>query len=413
MFGWEFPPCNSGGLGVACYGLTRALARLGLKITFVLPKNLGAASDIINIKHADAVDYSKDAQINKKELAVFLYPYLNEKEYKDKIDWLHLLNNLDHIPFASDLISEVMRYAALSRKIAKEENFDIIHAHDWLAFPAGQAAQNISGKKLILHAHSTEFDRTANGALNETVYEIEKQGFRQADQVVAVSNHTKAIINQKYGIKNDKISVVHNGIDEDFISPAKEAVNALYNLKKNGNKLVLSLGRITIQKGLDHLLRAAKHVIDLDRRVFFLFAGSGEMERQLMHQAAELGISDNILFCGWLRGEDITRAYRAADLFIMPSVSEPFGLTALESMAYNTPVIVSKQSGVSEAIEHALKVDFWDDEEIANKIISVLAYKELGLNLCKNAKEEIKKINWAEAAKKCLNLYNNLLINPA
>jgi glycogen synthase len=412
MFGWEFPPYNSGGLGVACYGLTKSLVDLGADITFVLPKNIGINSDFMEMKFADTTAYNLKKEIVFKELSVFLYPYLTETAYHEGKALLKYVKNPEAARYAGSLYDEVQRYAALSWDIARFEKYDLIHAHDWLSFPAGIKAKKISGKRLITHVHSTEFDRTGRQGLNERVYEIEKEGFHNSDKVVAVSKLVKDTVTEKYEVDPDKVEVIHNGIDEDYFKHSNLEESRLNILKNKGYKMVLFLGRITIQKGPDYFIRIAKRVLEYQPKTFFLVVGAGDMEKTVMHLAADLGISDKIIFCGWLRGKDLEHVYKASDLYIMPSVSEPFGLTTLESMINGTPVIVSRQSGVSEVANDVLKADFWDIDEMANKIISVLSHDSLHRCLRENARNEVKKINWKVSAQKCLNLYNQLLFNP-
>lgn len=308
--------------------------------------------------------------------------------------------------YGQDLRGEVLRYAAMAKDIAGKEKFDVIHAHDWLTFLAGVEAKRSTGKPLFVHVHATEFDRTGGGNFNDFVYDIEKLGMEQADGVIAISEYTKNIIIQHYGINPEKIRVVHNGVEwhDDYV----ENINMRSPLKKikdSGKLLVLSMGRLTMQKGVDYFLKMAKLVAEHVPNAIFIVAGSGDMEKRLMMQAAELGISGKVIFTGWLRGSEIEEAYYQADLFVVPSVSEPFGLTVLESMAYGTPVIVSKQSGVSEIIGHALKVDFWDVEEMADKAIAILKYAVLKKHLSQESQKEAKEISWEKAAEKCLEFF--------
>lgn len=413
MFGWEFPPFNSGGLGVACYGLTRSLVKEGADVCFVLPKNLGNPHNFLDMKFADDTDLSTlYSHMTVKELEVFLYPYLNEEVYRSKKELLEILKKKGYAPYAGDLYSEVLRYGALSREIAKNEKHDIIHAHDWLSYPAGIEAKKVSGKPLVAHIHATELDRTGHQGSNEKIFEIEKEGFKAADKIVAVSQLTKNTVTRHYGIKESKVEVVHNGIDEDYYKQKTILNNKLSSLKKDGSKIVLFLGRITIQKGPDYFIKMAKKVLDNEPKVYFLVAGSGDMKEKIMRQAAQLRISDRVLFIGWLNSTDQAHAYQIADLFVMPSVSEPFGLVPLESMINNTPVLISKQSGVAEVTTNVLKADFWDIDEMANKILSVLAYNSLNNQLIHYGRNEVKEINWQKAARKCLNIYNKMILNP-
>ncbi|MDO8524449.1 MAG: glycosyltransferase family 4 protein [bacterium] len=398
MFGWEFPPFNSGGLGVACEGLAKALAFLGVKVVFVLPKKLNCSHPNFKIIFAD------DAFDNLKIRVVdsLITPYATSQSYREISDKI-VFNNF----YETDLFKEVLRYGQLAKKIAKTEVFDVIHAHDWLSFPAGIMAKNISGKPLVVQIHATEFDRCPSSP-NPFVYSIEKIGMEVADAVIAVSNYTKNKIIENYGIAPDKIRVVHNAIDPDYFNQNIENPNQLFGLKKAGKKIVLFVGRITLQKGPDYFLRAAQKVLQFDKNVIFIMAGSGDMERQMIEMASGLGIADKFLFAGFLTGEDLKKAYLAADLFVLPSVSEPFGLAALESLALKTPILVSKQSGIAEVIQNALKVDFWDTDEIANKILACLNYQGLGATLQEESLKEMDKLSWEKSAQKCLEIYNSL-----
>ncbi len=394
MFGWEFPPHNSGGLGTACFGLTRALAARQIEVIFVLPKKVGVNTSFAKMVFAD------ERHVKFYEVESTLMPYVTSEGYireRDKV--------FQDI-YGKTLMAEVHRYALRARAIAKKERFDIIHAHDWLSFLAGIEAKKVSGKPLILHMHATEFDRTGGQGVNLEVYGIERTAMEQADGIIAVSNFTKQKIIEHYGIEASKIEVVHNGIEEcDY----KNIPEKLQELKKSGQKIVLFAGRITIQKGPEYFIRAAKRVLDIKQNVTFLVAGSGDMERQMMMEAAHLGISDSVIFVGFLRGDDLNAVYKAADLFVMPSVSEPFGLTPLESIIAGTPVIISKQSGVSEVLTHALKVDFWDTEDMANKILGVISHRSLLETLWGNSREEVKKVTWDAASKKCIDYYEKIL----
>jgi len=417
MFGWEFPPFNSGGLGTACYGLTRSLARQGAEVVFVLPKKLPVASDLVNFCFAEdfyskAAANIKKSQIKYKELELLLHPYMDEALYKEKYRELQRMGLSQNASCASapNLYSEVLRYGELAREVAKNEEFDIIHSHDWLSSLAGIEAKKVSKKPLVLHIHATEFDRSGGNGVNERVYAIEKKGMQHANKVVAVSNYTKDIVVNKYNVEHQKVAVVHNGIDQDYFPNYDKQENNLEILKKSGKKIVLFLGRITLQKGLDYFLKAAKRVLEYDPKVVFLVAGSGDAEKEMIDLTARMGISDKVLFTGFLRGKEVMLAYRSADLYVMPSVSEPFGINVLESMINETPVLVSKQSGASEVVRNILKVDFWDIEELTNKILAVLKYKSLKHCLSREAQKEVKSLGWDKAASKCLNLYQKLIL---
>ena len=304
------------------------------------------------------------------------------------------------------MIEEVLRYGHLATAIALEEDFDVIHAHDWLSFLAGIKAKKATGKPLVVHIHATEFDRTGGGNVNQQVYEIEKQGFEEADKIIAVSNFTKNKIIEHYGINPEKIIIVHNGVAQIDTSSIK---NSLNGLKRTGQKAVLFLGRITIQKGADYFLKAAKKVLEKNPNVFFMVGGTGDMERQIIEEAAAMGISDKVLFLGFVKDKDKAEIYQMADLYILPSVSEPFGLTPLEALSCGTPVLISRQSGVSEVLSHCLKVDFWDIDQMANKILAVLEHSELKEELQNNGGQEVQKFNWVDSAQKCIYVYKEVL----
>ncbi|KKU81738.1 MAG: Glycosyl transferase group 1 [Parcubacteria group bacterium GW2011_GWA1_47_8] len=396
MFGWEFPPHNSGGLGTACFGLSRALAARKVEVVFVLPKKVDVSASFMDMVFADT------SHIKFHTIESDLKPYVTSEGYIRERD------AITAAIYGKTLLDEVRRYALAAGEIAKKEHFDVIHAHDWLSFLAGLEAKRVSGKPLIVHMHATEFDRTGGQGTNQEVYNIERLGMERADGIIAVSNFTKQKIMQNYGIPADKIEVVHNGIDEaDYVN----IPNHLSGLKRAGQKIVLFAGRITIQKGPEYFIRAAKRVLDIDPNVLFLVSGSGDMERQMMMEAAHAGIADKVLFVGFLRGDDLTAAYRAADLFVMPSVSEPFGLTPLESIIAGAPVLISKQSGVSEVLTHALKADFWDIDDMANKILSVVQHQVLKDTLWQNSRNEVRQVSWDAASKKCIDYYEKIMCN--
>jgi len=393
MFGWELPPENSGGLGVACLGLAKAITRRGIDLTFVIPRK-SKGNPFFKVLPAN----TKYHQI---EVNSPLTPYLSPGTYKD-IFFREEEENL----YGENLFDEVYRYGKCARRIAKMLKFDVIHAHDWLSFGAGIAAKEVSGKPLIAHVHATEFDR-GGGGINMEVYLKEKEGMEKADKIVAVSNFTKKIIVENYFIPPEKVEVVHNGMD-DLESKSTKEEETLAEFKRMGYKIVLFTGRITIQKGPDYFISMARKVLDYMEKVVFVVAGSGDMEAQIMKQAADLGISDKVLFTGFLRGEKLHNLYRSADLFIMPSISEPFGLTPLEALINGTPVLISKQSGVSEVLTHALKTDFWDIEDMASKVLTSLTNPSLTDTLKEYGEREARKIGWDEPAKKCQEIYQNL-----
>ncbi|MDD5750040.1 MAG: glycosyltransferase family 4 protein [Candidatus Pacebacteria bacterium] len=392
MFGWEFPPFNSGGLGVACYGLTKALAKQGVEVIFVLPKKINCSADFCRIIFADEnpVDAEK----------IISAAYLTPDQYGKVTRQLFM--------GARGLVDEVVRYGLLARQIAEREDFDIIHSHDWLCYPAGIAAKEVSGKPLVAHIHATEFDRTGGTGVNQQVYAIEKQGFETADRITAVSDFTRQKVVEYYGINPAKVKVVHNALERERSVQNFETILNLSGLKEKF-KIVLFLGRLTLQKGPDYFLRAAAKVLEKSPDVYFIMAGSGDMEAQLINQSIDLGIADRVIFTGFLRDQNLARVYQMADLYVMPSVSEPFGLTALEALGHGTPVIISKQSGVSEVIKNCLRVDFWDINQMAGKILAVLNYPVLKNTLKENGAGEVEKITWDNSAVACLNIYNEIL----
>ena len=389
MFGWEFPPLSSGGLGTACYGLTKGLSNKGVEITFVLPYTFDA-------DNANFVKLVSAGNIKIKKIASALKPYMSSQEYSKSLS-----KKPSPKIYGSTLFDEVYRYTLAAEKIAEEEDFDVIHCHDWMTFGAGISAKRKKNKPLILHVHATELDRTGGHQVNQYVYDLERQGMHKADKVIAVSNFTKNKIATHYDVPPEKIQVVHNAVDF-----SQHYYNENFEIKKT-DKIVLFLGRVTLQKGPDYFV--AKKVLEQEKNVKFIVAGSGDMEPFIIEKAAELGIADKVLFAGFLNQEDVERAYRMSDIYVMPSVSEPFGITALEAMKNKTPIIISKQSGVSEVISHCLKVDFWDINEISNKIISLLSYKPLHETLKDNGYFEVKNFNWDIPAEKCIEVYNELI----
>lgn len=401
MFGWEFPPHNSGGLGTACYGLTKSLNKKGISIKLVLPGKVKSDVDFVKIISEDNtyLDVHNDYIINS-----LLTPYATDKTYEARLfnEEVALDKSQNNSIYGRNLFEEVERYAIIGARIASLEKFDIIHAHDWLTFKAAIAAKKVSGKSLVVHVHATEFDRTGGNGVNQYVYDIEKNGMEEADVIIAVSNYTKEKIINNYGINPSKIQVVHNGVEHEDYS--LDRLNAL----RNHNKVVLFLGRLTLQKGPDYFVYTAKKVLEHYKDVIFVVSGSGDMEKFIIRKVAELGISDKFIFTGFLRGKDVLAVYKMADLFVMPSVSEPFGIVPLESLMQGTPVLISKQSGVSEVLNHCLKTDFWDTDEMANKIVAVLRYDELRRCLQENGAKEAEKMNWDNPADKCIDIYNNI-----
>jgi glycosyltransferase involved in cell wall biosynthesis len=423
MLGWEFPPFISGGLGTACYGLTKALDQLGINVIFVLPK-------IVDSKYATHVKlltpasrtcagiFSSGELKNVKFRAIpsLLQPYSSPADYQRRIEESLRLKQqargggvssagqfFGGMHYSGDMYSEICRYAVVAAELAKYEQFDIVHAHDWMTYPAGIAVAKMSGKPLVVHVHSTEFDRSGEH-VHQMVYDIEREGMEQADKVIAVSQYTRSIIISRYGISGEKVEVVYNGVEVNGHWSSVET-----DIDKD-EKIVLFLGRITMQKGPEYFLRAAKKVLEVMDNVKFVMAGSGDLMHRAVEMAAELGIGRKVLFTGFLQGEDVQKIYRAADLYVMPSVSEPFGIAPLEAMDNDVPVIISKQSGVSEVLKHALKVDFWDVNEIANKIVAVLKYPPLQMTLRSHGNFEVRKLRWRDSAAKCAKVYEQTFV---
>jgi glycosyltransferase involved in cell wall biosynthesis len=458
MLGWEFPPFISGGLGTACYGLTRAMSEEGVEVIFVLPRAVKTgqathvrlvtptASGTIAAKNgaqqwrsiigpAGLMSY----QLESLEHATFiplqinLVPYDTQGSYAERVlrereeivrefgetELRELGRELTELGggsalasppesemtglYGRNLLAEVHRYTKLLMSFARRIEFDVIHAHDWMTFPAGLAVAGITGKPLVVHVHSTEFDRSGEN-INQRVYDIERAGMHGATQVVAVSNLTRTICVSRYGVDPRKISVIYNQIDVQDSQVQEGPVD----FNKN-ERLVLFLGRMTMQKGPEYFVAAAKKVLEKMSNVKFVMAGDGDMFRRVIELAADMGIGHRILFTGFLRGDDVQKIFKMADLFVMPSVSEPFGLVPLEAMSQNVPVIISKQSGVSEVLTHVLKVDFWDINEMANKIIAVLRHEPLHETLKKHAHFEVRKFSWHDAARACVGVYRQAM----
>lgn len=459
MLGWEFPPFISGGLGTACYGLTKALDRQGHEVLFILPRAVDRsksshitilAPETVAAQASGAVRRSIDpltglptaegglgltaagfAQARFMGVpAGFSSPYPGQRDpaalrgvlrpgtkradgtmvTEDDPDIEEYLESPLHFPHTSgagpmfgrsgagagyqgDLFAESERYARLVVSLTRGQTFDVIHAHDWLTFPAGVALARVTGKPLVVHVHSTEFDRSGEH-INQRVYDVERRGMLAAVRVIAVSELTKSLCTRRYGIPEKKVDVVYNGIENEQWQPAPGSL-----IKSSRDKIVLFLGRITMQKGPEYFLAAAKKVLEKVPEVKFIIAGSGDMEARMIELAASMEIGHRVLFTGFLRGKDVERIYRMADCYVMPSVSEPFGIAPLEALRNDVPVIISKQSGVSEVLTHALKVDFWDIHEMANKIVAVLRHPPLGQTLREHGQVELKRLTWDGAAK--------------
>lgn len=491
MLGWEFPPFISGGLGTACFGLTKAMHRAGHHVSFVLPKAVdrsftshvellspempeahatgidlpvslrdrfqsvmrvqdaaGGASSVvlrssgltlgadgpprerylaIPVEFASSYGHSEDPELaalqtysggvriitigQLEQLRKAGLPVEGRFEIvtDDEMELIRTVLDANRVgaagrsqdlkaDYSGDVIEQTRAYARLAISLARGRAFDVIHAHDWMTYPAGVALAQLTGKPLVAHIHSTEFDRSGEH-VNQPVYDIERRGMHAAVRVIAVSMLTKGICVQKYGVPSERIEVVYNGVD--FAPTTGEYSVGI----KPKEKIVLFLGRITMQKGPEYFVRAARRVLDVMDDVKFVVAGNGDMARRMIELAAEMGIGHKVLFTGFLRGKDVQRVFQMADCYVMPSVSEPFGIAPLEAISHDTPTIISKQSGVSEVLRHVLKVDFWDTDEMANKIVAVLRHPVLSQTLMEHGSLEVRSLTWDGAASRCVDVY--------
>ncbi|MBL7134619.1 MAG: glycosyltransferase [Phycisphaerae bacterium] len=492
MLGWEFPPHISGGLGTACFGMTRGLDEIGVEVAFVLPTavpvdmagrshvklcgpnmapaavgdlpvdltmaGIGAAGGDLATGDAGEGTFTTVAIEGMGHVALHHVPavlqaYATPETFKEvmaaltpeqQVQVRHVLERMQAeaeqpdapaspgagqqgapqgasqaapgplvpagafdkgpgLHYGGDLMGQIRRYAAMVVRVAQAETFDVIHAHDWMTYPAGLAVAAASGKPLVVHVHSTEFDRSGEN-VNTQIYDIERAGMHGADQVVCVSYLTRNIAANRYGVPASKLDVVYNAVD----LPADGDSLAMTPIRPN-EKLVLFLGRVTMQKGPEYFLEAAKKVTEKFTNVRFVMAGSGDMIAQCVRQVADLKLGRYVTFTGFLRGDDVARIFRMADLYVMPSVSEPFGIAPLEALSHNVPVIISKQSGVSEVLTHVLKIDFWDVDEMANKILAVLRHPPLQRTLRQHGAIELRKFSWRDSAVKLRKIYSALV----
>jgi glycogen synthase len=422
MFGWEFPPHISGGLGTASYGLTKALLKCGVELIFVVPKAFGDetpgairlvnASDVaINLQ--DEVFSNYIDKISFVEVDSSLIPYADDEQYYHIVETIKKGTTIEKgetFPqkfsftggYGANLISEVKRYAMIALEIARQYDYDLIHAHDWLTYLAGKEAKKISGKPLVVHMHATEFDRSGEN-INTIVYGIEREGMEAADKVIAVSHLTRNIVITKYGIDPEKVVTVHNGVEPNEKADGQDIERHL------DEKIVTFLGRITFQKGPEYFIEAANKVLKRDPNVRFVMAGSGDMLPKMIRRVARLGIANKFHFTGFLKGDDVDKMFGLSDVYVMPSVSEPFGISPLEAMRSNVPVIISKQSGVAEVLRHAIKVDYWDIDAMADAIYALTHYNALPETFKKYGKEEVDNIKWDQAGLKVKQIYESYL----
>lgn len=427
MFGWEFPPHIAGGLGTACYGMTRGLARNGVEVSFVVPHAYGDEDQrfihIVNASDVEALYGATGCEADDiLEKMSFIHidsnmvPYISPEEYDEyhkqyvrsgKRVWSTTDVWKQRYTFSgkygANLMEEVARYAVVAAQVAKEleGQFDVIHAHDWLTYYAGIAAKRVSGKPLVVHMHATEYDRSGEN-INTQTYAIERAGMMAADRVMAVSNLTRNIVINRYGIPAEKVVTVHNAVRfaENSTEVPERGVK---------DKIVTFLGRITYQKGPDYFVEAAAKVLKRLPDVRFVMAGSGDMMNHIIRRVARLGIADRFHFTGFLRGEDVHKMFQLSDVYVMPSVSEPFGISPLEAMRSNVPVIISKQSGVAEVLDYAVKVDYWDVDALADAIYGLIEYPALSDMFSSKGLEEVTSLKWNDAAAKIKTVYETVI----
>ncbi|MBR3744755.1 MAG: glycosyltransferase family 4 protein [Bacteroidales bacterium] len=421
MFGWEFPPHISGGLGTACYGITKGLAANGVEVLFVMPSASGdedqSSARIINASDVAVYDSftNIDEYLGKVQflrVGSNLMPYISPENYSllsEEERHFQTMEFTTHFrskykfsgKYGANLYEEVARYAMVGGAIAAENDFDVIHAHDWLTYLAGIAAKRVSGKPLVVHVHATEFDRDGED-YNTIVYDIEKRGMSEADRVITVSDWTRNIVINRYGIDASKVVTVHNAVDFSGRSDIK--VNRTVK-----EKVVTFLGRVTLQKGPEYFIEAARKVLDRCDNVRFVMAGSGDLLNRSVRRVAQLGMADKFHFTGFLRGADVQKMFAYSDVYVMPSVSEPFGISPLEAMISNVPTIISKQSGVAEVLRHAIKVDFWDIDALADSIYALVNYPAIAKIASEKGFEEVSTLKWNNAAAKMKAVYSDAI----
>ena len=426
MFGWEFPPHIAGGLGTACYGIVKGLAYNGVQTLFVMPSASGdedqSAAKIINASDVpvESFDSTVDEFLDKVKFVRIgsnMIPYVDPEEFHEMVESERRLQSENLTKcigtkfrfsgrYGSNLMEEVAHYAMVGGTIAMEhkDEFDIIHAHDWLTYLAGIAAKELTGKPLVVHVHATSFDRGTEDQIDSRVYDIEKRGMMAADKVIAVSDLTRNIVINKYGIDPEKVVTVHNAVDFS----GRENVKVERGVR---DKVVTFLGRITFQKGPEYFIEAAAKVLKRTKGVRFVMAGSGDMMNRCIRHVAKLGISDRFHFTGFLRGAEVQKMFAMSDVYIMPSVSEPFGISPLEAMRSNVPAIISNQSGAAEVLKYTFKVDFWDVDAMADDIYALLKYPALADFAAREGYEEVNRLKWNIATAKLKNIYESVVNN--
>ena len=424
MFGWEFPPHIAGGLGTACKGIVEGLAHNGVETLFVMPAASGdedqSCTTIINASDVPVTDISSsvDEFMDKVKFIRVdsgMVPYIDPEDYEKVVEETKYRQSNEYRmlygqrfqfsgKYGKNLLEEVSRYALVAKTIAREnmDRIDVIHAHDWLTYPAGIAAKEVSGKPLVIHVHATSFDRGTDDMVDSRVFAIEKHGMEVADRVVTVSDLTRNIVINRYKIDPEKVVTVHNAVDFS----GRENIQVERGVK---DKVVTFLGRITFQKGPEYFIEAAAKVLKRTGNVRFVMAGSGDMMTRAIRQVARLGISDRFHFTGFLRGQEVQKMFALSDVYIMPSVSEPFGISPLEAMRSNVPSIISHQSGAAEVLRYALKVDFWDVDALADDIYALLQYPVLADFATRQGYDEVNQLKWNGAAAKLKKVYESVL----
>ncbi|MDD5087076.1 MAG: glycosyltransferase family 4 protein [Candidatus Nanoarchaeia archaeon] len=416
MLGWEFPPFFAGGAGIVCSALSEALIQRNVDVTFVMPSGpedvyAGLDSKLstqkTRFKILIANNKYKNIKLNVRKISSLLHAYATQESYNQAYSKLSSMSAGKFAGgpiYGKNLKQEVYRFAEQVKLLALEEEFDVIHAHDWVTFPAAVALKKMTGKPMVIHVHITEFDKSGGIHADSEIYQIEKEGMDNADRVITVSNKIKDTIINKYFIDPSKIRVVHNAatpMDESIIYDAPAI--------KSTDKIVLFAGRVTLQKGPDYFIAAAKKVLEKAPNTTFVIAGTGDMLNKMIERVAFMGMADKFVFTGFFNEEQREKLFSMADVFVMPSVSEPFGIVPYEAQLKRTPTIISRQSGIAEVLNHTLKVDFWDVDQIANKILALLTYAPLHKAMTNNGYHEAKAAVWDIPATKCLNIYRELV----
>ena len=413
MFGWEFPPHILGGLGTASYGLSRGMAmQPDMEITFVIPKPWGdedtSFSNIIGACNTPVV--WRDAQWDyvQERIGKVMDPqlYFNLRDHIYADFSYRYVNDLGCIDFSGrypdNLLEEINNYSIVSGVIARTLDFDVIHSHDWLTYPAGIHTKHITGKPLVVHVHATDFDRS-RGSVNPQVYGIEKDGMDNADHIICVSDLTRETVITKYHQDPSKVTTVHNAVE-----PMPPEIEAIESKKGTKDKVVTFLGRITMQKGPEYFVEAAARVLQKAKNVRFVMAGSGDMMNKMISLAAKRGIADKFHFTGFLKGKQVYEMLKSSDVYVMPSVSEPFGISPLEAMQCGVPTIISKQSGCAEILGNAIKIDYWDIDAMADAMYSIISYPSMYEYLKEEGRKEVDEIKWEYAGQKVRDIYDRV-----